>query len=60
MNWHHAVSRARGVCVSISDIGRVGQPEFVIVLPELKKKQNMSVVMSGLGGGSRKSPMCGK
>ena len=28
MNWDHAVSWGRGVWVSVSDIGRVGQPEF--------------------------------
>ena len=28
MNWDHAVSWGRGVWVSVSDIGRVGQPEL--------------------------------
>ena len=37
MNWDHAVSWGRGVWVSVSDIGRVGQPELVVGQPELKK-----------------------
>ena len=61
MNWDHAVSWGRGVVwVSVSDNGRVDQPELVVGQPELKEKQKTSVLLFGLGGGSTKSPMCGK
>ena len=60
MNWDHAVSWGREVWVSVSDIGGVGQPELVVGQPKLKKKQKTSVLLFGLGGGSTKSPMCGK
>ena len=53
MNWDHAVNWGRGVWVSVSDIGRVGQPD-------MKEKQKTSVLLIGLVGGSTKSPMCGK
>ena len=43
MNWDHAASWGRGVWLSVSDIGRVGQPELVISQPELKKKQKNQV-----------------
>ena len=39
MNWDHTVSWGRGVWVSVSDIGRVGQPELVVSQPELKKNR---------------------
>ena len=60
MNWDHAVSWGRGVWVSVSDIGRVGQTELVVGQSELKKKLRTSVLLFGLGGGSTKSSMCGK
>ena len=37
MNWDHAVRWGSGVWVSVSDIGRVGQPELVVGQPELEK-----------------------
>ena len=45
MNWNHAVSWGRGVWVSVSDIGRVGQPELVVGQPELKKTENECLVV---------------
>ena len=59
MNWDHAVIWGRGVRVSVSDIGQVGQTDVVVGQPELKK-QKTSVLLFGLGSSSTKSPMCGK
>ena len=39
MNWDHAINWGRGVWVSVSDVGRVDQPEVLIGQPELKKNR---------------------
>ena len=49
MNWDHAASWGRGVWVSVSDIGRVGQTELVVGQPELKNKQKNECLAVWLG-----------
>ena len=41
MNWDHAVSWGRGVWVSVSDIGRVGQPELKQFPQATRGKKNI-------------------
>ena len=54
MNWDHVVSWGRGFWVSVSDIGRVGQPEVVLGQPELKNPRKRVSCLFGLGSGSDK------
>ena len=41
MNWDHAVSWGRRVSVSVSDIGRVGQPELKQSLQAIRGKKKI-------------------
>ena len=59
MNWDHAVSCGRGVWVSVSDIGRVGHTGSGGWPTGIEKKKNECPAV-WMGGGSTKSPMCGK
>ena len=60
MNWDHAVSWGRGLWVSVSDIGRIGHTGSGGWPIGIEKKHKTSVLLFGLGGGSTKSPVCGK
>ena len=60
MNWDHAVSWGRGVWVRVSDTDRVRHTGSGGWPTGIEKNQKTSVLLFGLGGGSSKSPMCGK